>query len=66
MQILCLSVYLLHLGQLPACVFIIPQVLFVADEDDGNVWTKVFHLRCPLLWNILYTEVKDQSSFLEF
>ncbi len=30
--------YLFHLDQLPARVFIIPQVLFIAHKDDGNVW----------------------------
>lgn len=48
----CVSVYLLHLGQLSACVLIIPQVLLVPNQDDGNIGTEVLHLRCPLLRNV--------------
>lgn len=57
-----LSTYLFHLGQLPACVFIVAQVLLIAYEDDGNVGTEVFDLWSPLLWNVLCTESKGQGS----
>ncbi len=46
--------YLFHLDQLPACVFIIPQVLFIAHKDDGNVGAEMFYLWRPFLWNILW------------
>lgn len=45
-------VYLLHLGQFSACVLVIPQVLLVPHQDDGNIGTEVLHLRCPLLGDI--------------
>lgn len=44
--------YLLHLGQLSPCVLIIPQVLLVSHQDDGDIGTEVLHLRRPLLRNI--------------
>lgn len=44
---------LFHLGELPACVFIIPKVLLVAHEDDWDIGTKVLHFRCPFLRNVL-------------
>ena len=44
--------YLLHLGQLPACVLIVAQVFLVSYEDDGNVGTEVFDLWGPLLWDV--------------
>lgn len=44
---------LLHLGELPPCVIVVPKVLFVSHEDDGNVRTEVLHLWCPFLWNVL-------------
>lgn len=44
--------YLFHLGQLSPRVLVVPQVLLVAHQDDRNIGTEVFHLRCPLLWDI--------------
>lgn len=44
--------YLLHLGQLSPCVLIVPQVLLVPHQDDGDIGTEVLHLRRPLLWDI--------------
>lgn len=46
------SLYLLHLGQLSPCVLIVPQVLLVPHQDDGNIGAKVLHLRRPLLRDI--------------
>lgn len=45
--------HLFHLGQLPARVLVISQVLLVAHEDDGHVGAKVFDFGRPLLWNVL-------------
>ncbi len=45
-------VYLLHLGQLSPCVLIVPQVLLVPHQDDGNIGAEVLHLRRPLLRDI--------------
>lgn len=44
--------HLFHLYQFPARVFIVPQVLFIAHQDDGNIGTEMFYFWCPLLWNI--------------
>lgn len=44
---------LLHLGQLPACVVIISEVLLVPHKDDWDIGAEMFHFRCPLLWNVL-------------
>lgn len=55
------SWYLLHFGQLPACVLIVAQVLLVSDQDDGNVGTEVFDLWGPLLRNV-FCEGKDQEK----
>lgn len=44
--------YLLHLGQLPPCVLVVPQVLLVPHQDDGNIGTEVLHLGRPLLRNV--------------
>lgn len=48
------NTHLLHLSQLPPCVLIIPKILFVAHKDDWDIGTKMFHLRCPFLRNVLY------------
>lgn len=45
-------VYLLHLGQLFARVLIVPQVLLVPHQDDGDVGTEVLHLGRPLLGDV--------------
>lgn len=50
------STHLLHLGELPAGVIVVPQVLLVAHQDNGNIGTEVLHLRGPLLWNVLCGE----------
>lgn len=47
---------LFHFGKLSSGVLIIAQIFFIANQDDGNIWTEVFHFRRPLLWNILYSE----------
>lgn len=44
--------YLFHLGQLPPRVLIIPQVLLVPHQYDGNIGTEVLYLRRPLLRDI--------------
>lgn len=44
--------HLLHLGQLPPCGLIIPQVPLVPHKDDGDFGTEVLHLRRPLLRDI--------------
>lgn len=54
--------YLLHLGQLPPCVFVVPQVLLVAHQDDWNIGAEVLHLRGPLLWDVFYQRKKEQEA----
>lgn len=46
--------HLFHLGQLPACVFIVAKILLIAHKNDGDIGTKVFDFRGPFLWNVLY------------
>lgn len=45
--------HLFHLGQLPACVFIVSEVLLVAHKYDGDVGTEVLYFRGPFLRNVL-------------
>lgn len=54
--------HLFHLGQLPACVFIISKVLLVAHKNDRDIGTKVFHFRRPFLWNVLYKNKNEERN----
>lgn len=47
---------LFHFGKLSSGVLIIAQVFFIAHQDDWDIWTEMFHFRCPLLRNILYSK----------
>lgn len=53
--------YLLHLGQLSACVLVVAQVFLVSYQDDGNVGAEVFDLGGPLLWNVFCESKKSIS-----
>ena len=53
--------YLFHLCQLTTGVLIIPQVLFVAHEDYGNIGTEVFHFWSPLLRDVFWTGPRNAS-----
>lgn len=57
LQAACLQMYqncyLLHFGELPASVLVVSQVLLIAHQDNGNVGAEVFHLRSPLLRDVL-------------
>lgn len=55
---------LFHFGKLTSGVFIIAQIFFIAHQDDGNIRTKVFHFRCPLFRNILYSELRERMQLL--
>lgn len=55
------NTHLFHLGQLPACVFIIPEILLVTHENDRDVGTKVFHFGGPFLGNVLYKNERDKN-----
>lgn len=52
--------YLFHLGQLSASVFVIAQVFLVPHQDDGNIRTKMLHLWRPLLRNVLCVGEQQQ------
>jgi len=47
------DVYLLHLGQLPAGMLVVAQVLLVPHQDDRNIGAEVFDLGGPLLRDVL-------------
>ena len=44
---------LLHSHQLSLRIFIISQIPFVADQNDGHVGTEMLHFWCPFLGNVL-------------
>lgn len=56
---------LFHFGQFSSGVLVVAQVLFITHQDDWNIWTEVFNLRCPLLRNILYKVNRDWVELLE-
>lgn len=51
---------LFHFGKLSSGVLIIAQVFFIAHQDDWDIWTEMFHFRCPLLRNILYSQERER------
>lgn len=56
--------YLLHLSQLSPCVLVVPQVLLVPHQDDGNIGTEVLHLGRPLLRDV-FCPGRDTRSKLK-
>lgn len=48
-----LNFYLLHFGKLPPGMLVITQVLFISHQYNGNIRAEVFHLRGPLLRDVL-------------
>lgn len=52
---------LLHFGKLSSGVFIVAQIFFIADQDDWNIWTEVFHFRCPFFRNIFWGRERESQ-----
>ena len=44
---------LLHFSEFLDGVWVVAEVLLVADEDDGDVGAELLRLWRPLLWNVL-------------
>ena len=44
---------LLHFSEFLDGVWVVAEVLLVADEDDGDVGAELLHLWRPLLWDVL-------------
>ena len=53
--------HLLHLGQLPARVLIVPQVFLVANQDDRDVGAEMLHFRRPFFWYVFYKQIRNSS-----
>lgn len=57
--------HLFHLGQLPACVFVVTEILLVPHKNDGDIGTEMFDFRGPFLWNVLY-KIKTPELQIEY
>ena len=51
--------HLLHLGQLSACVVIVPQVFLVADQDDWDIGAEMLHFRRPFFGYVFCKPIRE-------
>ena len=57
--VLTRDTHLLHLGQLSACVVIVPQVFLVADQDDRDIGAEMLHFRRPFFWYVFWKQIMN-------